>query len=394
MTRFVAILTLVACGSNGGGSSDASIGGGDAPRPADASIDAAPAVTDVDPMTAQPIVVAGTPAVNGGLSDVALSYPAGAASGVMTYTAVAYSQTAVALTTRLASSSDHGATWTYVTDVNHVAATSLQVNDMTECPSGSCPGFIINEVSTVIEDPSDPVASRHWKVFTHRYFVSTQTGTPTIKYQYGHIAMYTAPAPAGPWSAPQPVLGWPSAAPFSSQGASELTTAIPGMTDCVVLTEPSAMISGNQILLAVGCIALPVSIRIELLSSSDHGATFTRVGTLVGANDSTALGGTAPRVNAAHLFEAGGVPYVLASPGDSSGAYLGCALLQLDAQHAILRNADGTPHVVRYFEAPGQPQSGACAFAEGAPATGFVMNLPTLTPVPLWRVYRTGVSAP
>ena len=393
MARFALLMTLAACGSNGGGTTDSSIAS-DTPRPVDASIDAAPAVTDVDPATASLISVAGTPAVNGGLSDVALSYPAGAASGVMTYTAVAYSPTAIALTTRIASSADHGTTWTYVADVNHVAATSLPVNDTTECPTGSCPGFIINEVSTVIEDPSDPVASRHWKVFTHRYFVSTQTGTPVIKYQYGHIAMYTAPAPAGPWSAPQPVIGWPSAAPFSSQGASELTTAIPGMADCVVLTEPSAMISGNQILLAVGCIALPVNIRIELLSSSDHGATFTRVGTLVTANDSTALGGTAPRVNAAHLFEAGGVPYVLASPGDSNGAYLGCALLQLDAQHAILRNADGSPHVVRYIEAPGQPQSGACAFAAGASATGFVMNIPTLTPAPLWRVYRTGIPAP
>ena len=394
MTRHALLVTLAAaCGSGSGAASDA-LGATRDARAADANVDAAPAVTDLDPATASTITVVGTPVANGGLSDVALSYPAGAASGVMTYTAVAYSQTAVALTTRIASSSDQGATWTYVADVNHVAATMLQVTDTTECPSGSCPGFIVNEVSTVIDDPTDPDPDRRWKVFTHRYWVSTQTGTPTIRYQYGHIALYTAPAPSGPWSAPQPVLGWPSNAPFSSQGANQLTTMIPGMTDCAVLTEPSAMISGNQILLAVGCVALPANIRIELLASGDHAATFTRVGTLVAANDSPALGGSAPRVNGAHLFQAGGVSYVLASPGNSSGAYLGCALLELDAQHAILRNADGTPHVLRYFDAPGEPQRGACAFAEGAPATGFVMNIPTLMPVPLWRVYRTGVSAP
>jgi hypothetical protein len=391
LATLIAITALTGCGSSGGQSVDAaSI---DA-RGADASIDAAPSVTAVDPGTASAITVVGTPAANGGLSDVALLYPAGAASGVMTYTAVAYSQTAIALTTRIASSTDHGATWTYVADVNHVAATMLQVNDATECPSGTCPGFIVNEVSSVIEDPTDPATDRRWKVFTHRYFVSTQTGQPTIRYQYGHIAMYTAAAPAGPWSAPQPVVGWPSSAPFSSQGASEITTGIPGMSDCAVLTEPSAMVSGNDILLAVGCIALPVTIRVELLASSDHGATFHHVGTLVGANDAVALGGSAPRVNAANLFEAAGVPYVLVSPGDASGAYLNCALLPLDAQHAILRNADGSPHVLRFFDAPGQPQNGACSFAEGATATGFVMNIPTLTPVPLWRVYRTGVTSP
>jgi hypothetical protein len=164
------------------------------------------------------------------------------------------------------------------------------------------------------------------------------------------------------------------------------------MADCIILSEPSAIVVGDQILLAVGCVSLPASTRIELLASSDHAATFTRVGTLVSTDDAANLGAPATRVNAPHLFDAGGVTHALVSPGNASGSYLGCALLELDPSHAIVRDGNGAPHVARFFDAPGQPQRGACAAAEGATGTGVVMNIPTLTPTPLWRVFHTGVS--
>lgn len=392
-------LALTGCGGSSAARPSALVDAGDAagseagvpdagaPPPDADDAGHATIVTHVDPKTASELVIQGAPATNAGMSDVAIDYPAGAASGVLTYTAVDVTAAGASLRTRIASSSDHGQTWTYVADVNAPEPTTIDSTDPATCPTGTCQGTIVNEVSTVIDDKSDPDASRRWKVLTHRYL--WKTGSTTPSYAYGQIALYTAPAPSGPWSTAAPLIGWPSPSSFSSQGALWTTTQL-GLSSCLLLTEPSALVVGSKIWLAVGCVASATEIQVELLSSDDHLATLKHVGTLVGPNDATALGATAPRLNAADLFLAGGSPYLLVSPGDAQGNYLGCDLLQLDASGSVVRDA-GEPRVLRRLDSPGAVQSGACSFGEGAPATGYVMNIPSASPLD-FRVFKTGVG--
>jgi hypothetical protein len=386
MYRCILAMTLLGCGGaatmNGAGpgtgtGGDEGTGGG-----------ARATETIVDTATAELLTIVGAPATTNGISDVALVYDAVAARGTLTFTGVDIESGQPLLRTRIASSTDAGQTWTYLGDVNQPQVTTIDSTDTTECPSGTCPGAIVNEVSSIVDDGGDPDASRRFKVFTHRYFWIA--ASPTPGYAYGHIAMATAPAPAGPWTA-APLIGWPSPSSFSSAGVPMTTTNL-GLS-CLILTEPSAVIEGATLLLAVGCVADATTIRVELLASSDHGVTFTRKGTLVDSTDAVALGASAPRVNAAHLFRAGDVTQVLVSPGDAGGDYLGCAVLRLDATDAIERNADHTPSVLRSFDAPGWPDRGACAFAEGATGTGYVINVPE-PKTALFRVFKTGVPAP
>ena len=355
----------------------------------DAGADAATRVDIISPDAATELVVEGAPSTTSGMADVAIFYPAGAASGVLTYTAVNIDASGAALSTRLASSTDQGATWTYRTDVNTPTTTSITSTNTTGCAGGTCPGTIVNEVSTVMEDPSDPDPSRLWKVITHRYFWLQGSTTPS--YEYGHIALYTSSSPGGLWSAPQPLIGWTSPSSFSSTGVIATTTTA-GIPSCLVLTEPSALVTSSGIWLAVGCISSATTITVELLESTDHLATFTHVGTIATADDATALHATAPRVNASHLFEFGGQTYVLVSPGNAAGNYLGCDVLHLGSSGVVERTGSGAPVISRFLDAPSAAQRGACAVAEGAPQTGYVMNIPQVSPLQ-FRVYKAGVAA-
>ncbi len=205
------------------------------------------------------------------------------------------------------------------------------------CPSGSCSGRLVHEVSSLVFDSSDTDASRRYKLFAHSYIVLTGD---VLAYDLGYIDLYTAAAPAGPWTSEGKVVGWDSASKLSSDNAATNVSSWAQMHDCVALTEPGAIVRpGGLIQMAVGCVyfsgATP-AIRIELLQSVDAGKTFDYVSRLTTADDAACLGYSIPQLNAADLFVAGGKSYIALSPaGPTSGGfdgYRGC--LRLPAQRA------------------------------------------------------------
>jgi hypothetical protein len=48
-----------------------------------------------------------------------------------------------------------------------------------------------------------------------------------LRYDLGHIALQTAPAPEGPWSEAAVAIGWAFSSPFSSEGAGLLLGDVP-----------------------------------------------------------------------------------------------------------------------------------------------------------------------
>ena len=403
----VAVLTLtLGCGSSGGEAKDAAVNDGaaldavvvDAAAALDAAladaarscVDDLPAPVLVDPARTAELAVVGDPGSPTGIFDPSVVYPLGAPGGAMSYSSVT---STASIRTRIALSGDRGVTWTYVADANAVAALTIPSTDAAACPGGTCTGNLINEVSSLLIDPLDPDPARRWKLITHRYLVLPPT---TLRYDYGHIALATAPEPQGPWTTPTPLIGWPSTSTFSSAGAATTTTGL-GLPDCLVLTEPGAFLRGAEIDLVVGCVAVvggAPQIRMELLRSTDHARTFTRVRTLLNAADAACLGepGSA-RLNAGELFTSGGQEYLIATPEVTGQGYRGCVVMPIDdpVTGAVRRGPTGAPVVLRRFTAA--RFTGACSYAEGT-TTGYLVPIAFLDQPRVFRIFKSGQLAP
>lgn len=334
-----------------------------------------PAIQTIDPATASEVTIAGdAPAM--GVFDPSIIYPADAPGGAMAYSAVPTQET---IRTHVALSPDHGATWTYVAELNAPEATAIA---STECTGGTCTGNLISEVTSLIIDPAEPDPAKRWKLFAHRYLVGPNVA---LHYAIGTITLQTAAQPQGPWTAPQKLIGWNGSSAYSSTGvALNVTTGGGTASDCIALTEPGALVTPASIDLAVGCVYLDAGapkIRIELLRSTDHAATWTSAGTLLRADDA-ACSGLAPGLNGADLFVANGVEYVAATPSDATG-YRGCMVFPISDGH-VERDASGRAIVSRAFAA--DRFSGACTFADGA--NGYAMDIGFLTDPRPFRIFR------
>jgi len=288
--------------------------------------------------------------------------------------------------------------WALLARVN-----AVNFSDALPCAGGEpCSGSVVREVSSLIVDEADPDASRRLKVFAHSYIVTNGTA---LHYDWGRISLYTAPAPEGPWSAEQPLLGWRGASPFSTEGVRQVLTDLAPLADCLIFTEPGALALGGArplLLLALGCASAPAQpgdaapIRVVLVASADFGATWAYVSELVSAADAASLGSEVPQTDAADLFVAPNAAGALAiflsvSPSrllwPGFVGYAGCAVLQLAANASgVVRDAAGRPVVERAVEPDGLAFSGACTAASvgepaGAESAGGYM-LPAIIPVP------------
>jgi hypothetical protein len=379
--RWISLVVVAGCSSHAAQAPDAPRSGDAAAidaRGADAS--GCPAVTTFDP--AGRTLAVGSDAPADGIFDPSYVYPSGAGAGAMAYSAVPDQMT---IRTHVAVSSDGGATWTLAAEANTPEAATLASSDATECPGGTCTGNLISEVASLVFDPTDPDTSAQWKLFAHRYLVGAGVAT---HYDLGTITLQTAPGAAGPWTAPAKWIGWSSSSPYSSTGVQIDAGSLAGTADCLALTEPAAIVLPGVIDLAVGCVYLAAgtpAIRIELLRSTDHAATFTSVGTLLRPADAACLvpGGS---INAADLFVSNGTEYVAATPSDPAG-YHGCLVFP------IVDPSTGTVGAPVRAIAPSSGQfSGACTFADGA--GGYAIDLGFLQSSVPFRIAVPGIATP
>lgn len=343
-------------------------------------MDRLPATTVVDP--ANEVIVVNDPPAAFGIFDPSLVYPKGASGGAMAYSAVVAKD---AIGTRIALSNDEGATWTFAVQANAPAAV----------PDDA--GNLISEVSSLVVDPLDADSARRWKLFTHRYLAKGDE----LHYDIGNVSLQTAPAPEGPWTAPVANVGWRGTNPFSSDGAKLLAQDVPELADCVAFTEPSAFGSPNGTLaLSLGCVSTQpsVSIRVVLLLSTDHAASWSYAGLLVPASDAACLGRAAGlgRVNAVDLFSANEKVWASITPEDPMRGYRGCAFVEIADLSAakIARDDGGAPRVTKLLAPPVDQFSGACAFAEGATKSTALIGVAFLGESRPFRIVRSGAAIP
>jgi hypothetical protein len=347
----------------------------------DASVDAGSCVDRLVPTVIDPsseVLVTNDPPSAGGIFDPSIVYPAGAPAGAMAYSAFKAKDD---ITTRIAISTDEGLTWTYAATAN--AAVAL--------PAGG--GNLIHEVSSLVFDGADSDAARKWKLFSFRYVARGEE----LLYIVGHIALQTAPAPEGPWSAPSANVGWRGPNAFSSEGARFVAQDEPALADCNAFSEPSAIATPNGLSLAVGCVSSDLAIRVVLLRSTDHAASWSYVGVLARADDAKCLGRSPglARVNAAELFASGGKTWTFLTPESLTTGYQGCAAVEVDLTRGeISRDPSGAPLVTKLFVTADNRFSGACAYAEGARKATALMSIAFLSEPRKFRIFRTGTSIP
>jgi hypothetical protein len=358
---------------------------------AEASAAGCPAGSTFSPTTAKELLVAGDSPTQG-IFDPSIVYPAGAAQGAMAYSAVPNQET---IRTHIAVSTNNGASWTLAVEANTPEATTLPSTDATECPGGSCSGNLISEVPSLVFDQDEPDATKAYKLFSFRYLVGL---TGTLHYTIGTIALQTAPAPAGPWTPPKSLLGWNSPSTYSTMGVVANVSNFADTADCLLLTEPGALWRPGALDLALGC-TYPydggATTRIVLLRSIDHGASWTSVGTMLGASDGSCVMGSTG-VNAADLFVSGGNEYLSATPGATSGEYEGCLIFPVTdpTTGAVPRNGAGKAVTSRYIAPSPLQFSGACTYADGA--GGYVLNVGFLSAgvTRNFRIFTPGITAP
>ena len=389
----------------------------------------------VVPLSTPPLALAGiTPAR--GLFDPSLA--ATGNSAVPAVLALSAVEATDDISTVVAAFVTASGAWVHLARVN-----AANRSDALPCAGGApCAGSVVHEVSSLVLDAYDPDASRLCKLFAHSYIV---TNGSALHYDWGRISLWTAPAPGGPWSTEQPLLGWAGASPFSSAGVRQLLTDLPQLRDCLLFTEPGALAVGGSgspagpplLLLALGCASPPAApggvapIRIVLIASADFGKSWGFASTLVdGAADAALLGYSVPQLDAADLFIAptvlqeeeeeeeeeedrseekallrrrrlvapGFAIYVSITPSATLWpgfvGYAGCLVLQLlpDASGVVRNSTTGAPVVVRAVLPGGVAFSGACtgAFAAGAAVGGYM--LPVLQPsVGNFTVLASGV---
>lgn len=343
--------------------------------------DASHAITDAATFT-----VSGDPGDAAlGYGDPSVTYQPDAAAGFMTYTRVAPSLA----NTRWATSTDHGATWTYGGEVNAPTSTVVITSDPGICGGAVCAGTIIHEVSTIVEDPTD-VAARRFKVFTHSYFAGADG---KLHYELGTIDLWTSPTmSAGATFTKTRLLGWNSSSSQSSSGVTvNLTTdaaMAPYFSSCIFVTEPGAIVRGGTIDMVLGCFryvsASDIPIDMIMIRSTDHGATWKPVAKLLDKADALALGAqgpVGPQMNGGDLFEVNGTTYLYATPNGPvtsmpiADGYRGCVAIPFaDVDAGVLARCDGKPAVVDRFQGAAGLFNGACIYREGASAAG-VMGL-------------------
>jgi hypothetical protein len=346
-----------------------------------------PAATAI-PSTAPELSLIGDPGSALGIFDPSVVYPAGAPGGAMAYSAV---PTQHSISTRIALSNNGGATWFYVAQANAPELALIPSSDAGECPGGWCFGWLISEVPSLIFDPTDPNVNARWKLYAHRYLVEAND---RLHYALGTITVQSARDPQGPWTPPRKLFGVPSSSSYTLAGTQVDVSKFAMMSDCLALTEPSALWLPDRIDVAMGCIywtGTTAKIRVAMVRSTNHGATWSPVARLLEAGDADCLPGTSPgaSVNAANLFIGpDGGEYLSASSSDPG--YHGCAIYRIDNPLTghIERTATGAPRVVRAMVSDTGPFSGACTWSAGG--GGYLMPMGFFGQPRPFRIIRAG----
>ncbi len=320
-----------------------------------------------------------------GIFDPALAFDPGTSRIWMSYSEVGDSAMwpgqNTTIDTRLAYSDDAGATWQ---DAGLEINTALDV--ILPLPSPNDAGTWVHEVSSIVYDPGAPAAER-WKILWHHYL----TINGATHYEIGWIAMKTAPAPDGTWSAERKLF---AGALYDSvtYGAPEvqLDQLDPELNNCQVFSEPGMVATADALYVVLLGIDPTVGNRIILLKwpYPNPSGEWQYLGSLLLGNVDGPLFGydafTAP-----DIFIKGSTHYLIISPRTGT-KYLGTFVFEIeDLDAATLIRTGGVPDLVIELYGEDGSHNGAAGYVAEATASGIIYSEVFITPSPFFRIYAS-----
>ncbi len=270
--------------------------------------------------------------------------------------------------TRLAYSDDAGLGWT---DSGNVVNAALDVTLPAAAPNNA--GTWVNEVSTLVHDPSAPTDER-WKLMWHRYLAINGVRA----FNHGWMALRTAPDPSGPWSAERKLfvgsLYDPADDAIIGPPEVQLHLLHPDLNSGIVFSEPGMLVNSDGLYVSVlAADGTTAAGRVVLVRLPTGGTSWEYMGTfLVNATDGPALGYDG--LSAPALYEQDGDYNLIVTP-QTAEFYSGTLSFRItDLNAATIEREAGVPRsFFTHFGASGS-FNGASAYLPEATASGLIYS--------------------
>lgn len=329
------------------------------------------------------------------------------------------------VSTRLAFSSDNGASWQDAGVAVAPAVESL-VGPMTEAhPTGSIPagsqGIWQSETSSLIYDPS-ALAAERWKLIWHQYLNANLT---SFFADYGWIAMKMAATPLDLASATPVKLfagaglqsagsntGSPVFSPSGGAPAIQLNVDVtrslgganPAELNLCIFAEPGLHATNSAVYLAIFCAdaaTMPITeylvyFRCASPCNMTSASSWEYLGRLLTPADAQAATGD-HHYQAPALVEKNGVTYLVVTPVEnlSTERYNGCRVYEfVDVDSNQLRRNNGQLVEVSRIEGTPGTHNGACAAFSGLQGGILLSQFEPASSAQTFKIYKSQVSLP
>ncbi len=238
---------------------------------------------------------------NRGVFDPALEYNEDGSIGWMVYSALEQPPEKVNrpfpkyIHTHLAKTLDNGKTWEFIKCLNESKEDTVVIEDsidprvvkMAKINNGRIKGTWRHEVATLVHDPDDP--GKEWKLFWHKYFsIENPKGGKRMRVMEYSWIMYKCASTPEMLNTAQAVELFGT--DITLTRARYNINRMPGLEDSLYCSEPGSLYKDGVLYLSLNSGRMKHdSHKQVLLSSKDHGSTWTYINKLTDYSDAKLL---------------------------------------------------------------------------------------------------------
>lgn len=304
--------------------------------------------------------------------------------------------------TRIASSSDQGASWT---DIGIDPNNSADWPDFTGVINGDTYWATWRfEVSRLFYDPYDNDSNRRWKMLWHRFLAAGSPVSSEI-FENSWIGYSSASTPDGVWANERKMF---TGSAYNNSDMDALISPPEFPLDvtynvelgaCTLFTEPGVLVRSEGIYISLQCTGEQ---KIILLRCDREFSTCDYLGDLLTAADApqfSQAGQSLGFFGASELVETNSATYLMVTGIEEIDAthnrYSGCLIFRVsDLANAELERAGGVPVLVDRIDGTVGSFNGACGYDPQAMGSGIIYSEFFPSETPRFRMFPSGLTLP